>query len=254
MSGDLDASSTSLLRPPVLTPIRVPTAADEVADRLVTAVALGAFVPGDRLPVERELARLLGVARSTVREALSRLRLAGLVEVRRGRAGGAYVLESWTSESAAAVRRTLEHQQPELDDLLDLRARVEELVARAAAERRTPTDVADLEEALAAFRQAREPAEEHRLDTRIHDAVLKAADNPQIVELSRGLLARVTLGFPIEPYRQEVFQRAVDEHTDLVAAVVDGDADRAGQAARSHIGLSAETLRATLARSTDSLS
>jgi DNA-binding FadR family transcriptional regulator len=217
---------------------------------LATAVALGAFLPGDRLPVERELAQLLGVGRSTVREAFSRLRAAGLVEIRRGRAGGAYVLESWTRESAAAVRRTL-HQQPDLEDLLDLRARVEELVARAAAQRRTTADIAELEAALAAFAQATEPAEEHRLDTRIHDAVLTAAGNRQIVALSRDLLARVTLGFPIEPYREEVFQRAVDEHSALVEAIIDGDAERAGEAARTHFGLSAETLRATLARSTD---
>lgn len=251
MSSELDVPPASPLRAPLLAPIRVPTAADEVADRLATAVALGAFVPGDRLPVERELAALLGVARSTVREALSRLRMAGLVEVRRGRAGGAYVLESWTRDSAAAVRRALQKQQPHLEDLLDLRARVEEMVARTAAERRTPADVTALREALAGFAQATEPAEEHRLDTRIHDLILTAADNRQIVELSRELLARVTLGFPIEPYRREVFARAVAEHSELVDAVIAGDVDRAGSAARSHFGMSAETLRATLARSYD---
>ena len=52
---------------------------------------MGAFVPGQRLPSERELAASLDVSRTTVREAISRLAATGFVEVRRGRNGGAFV-------------------------------------------------------------------------------------------------------------------------------------------------------------------
>ena len=52
----------------------------------------------------------------------------------------------------------------------------------------------------------------------------------------------------MEPYRPEVFARAAQEHADLVAAVVAGDVERAGRAARAHFGMSAEALRETLAR------
>ena len=62
-----------------LTPLQVPTVADEVVDRLLAAIALGEYVPGQRLPAGRELARLLGVSRSTVNEALGRLRDAEVV-------------------------------------------------------------------------------------------------------------------------------------------------------------------------------
>lgn len=232
----------------LLAPVRVSTTADEVTDRLVTAVALGAFLPGDRLPAERELCRLLGVSRSTVREATGRLREAGVVEVRRGRSGGAYVRTSWTGASALAVRRTLQPRLSELELLFDLRARVEEMVARAAAERRTSRDVEALEQALAAFARATGPAEEHACDGRLHDAVLQATGNPRLVELSRDLLSRVSLGFPVEPYRREVFPRAVHEHTDLVRAVVDGEVERAGRTAREHFAMSADALRDVLAR------
>jgi DNA-binding GntR family transcriptional regulator len=82
----------------------------------------------------------------------------------------------------------------------------------------------------------------------VHDAVLRAAGNPLLTELSRDLLGRTTLGFPLEPYRREVFSRAVEEHTELVGAVVAGDVERAGRVARAHFGMSAEALRAVLAR------
>lgn len=219
-----------------------------MSDRLLTAIALGEFVPGERLPAERELARLLGVSRTTVREAVARLKAGGVVEIRRGRSGGAHVLDSWGTGSAQAVRRTLGLRLPALEHLLDLRARVEELVARTAAERRSPSDVGTLRSAVARFREARDPAAEHLWDARIHDAVLAAAGNPAITALSRDLLARVTAGFPIEPYREEVFAQAVEEHQALVDAVVDGDVERAGAVAREHFAMSAEALRATLTR------
>jgi GntR family transcriptional repressor for pyruvate dehydrogenase complex len=235
-------------RSPVLPPLRRDTAVDEVTDRLLTAVALGAYLPGERLPVERELCSVLAVSRSTVRHAMARLRAAGVVEVRRGRTGGAYVTASWTAASAGAVRRTLQPRRSELELLFDLRARVEEMVARTAAERRTADDVRVLETAMAAFAAAREPTEEHARDAALHDAVLDATGNALLAELSRDLLARTTVGVPREPYRSEVFARAVEQHGELVAAVVAGDVERAGAVARQHFALSAEALRVILAR------
>jgi GntR family transcriptional regulator, transcriptional repressor for pyruvate dehydrogenase complex len=234
--------------PTTLLPVRRSTAVDEVTDRLVTAVALGSFLPGERLPVERELCSLLGVSRSTVRQALARLRAAGVIEVRRGRSGGAYVNTSWTAASAGAVRRTLQPQLSELELLFDLRARVEEMVARAAAEQRSAEDVQALEAAMAAFASAEEPTEEHRRDGALHETVLAATGNPLLAELSRDLLSRTTVGVPREPYRKEVFARAVHEHAELISAVVAGDVPRAGAVARAHFAMSAEALREILAR------
>jgi DNA-binding FadR family transcriptional regulator len=234
--------------PGSLSPVRRSTAADEVTDRLLTAVALGSFLPGERLPVERELCSMLGVSRSTLRQALGRLRDAGVLDVRRGRSGGPYVSSSWTEHSAGAVRRTLQPQVAELEVLFDLRARVEEMVARAAAERRTPEDVRALRAAMNSFAAAREPTDEHRRDGVLHEAVLAATGNSLLAELSRSLLARAAVGVPREPYREEVFTRATHEHSELIGAVVAGDVERAGTAARRHFAMSAEALREILAR------
>lgn len=234
--------------PGSLSPVRRSTAADEVTDRLLTAVALGSFLPGERLPVERELCSMLGVSRSTLRQALARLRNAGVLEVRRGRSGGPYVSSRWSAASAGAVRRTLQPKIAELELLFDLRARVEEMVARAAAERRTAADVRALKAAMASFAAAREPTEEHVRDGALHETVLTATGNGLLAELSRSLLARATVGVPREPYRVEVFARATHEHGELVAAIVAGDVERAGTTARRHFAMSAEALREILAR------
>src|SRR5271157_5382275 len=75
----------------LLTPITMQTAGERIAERIVTAIALGEFVPDQRLPTERDLAAMLEVSRTTVREALQRLSAAGYVTTRRGRAGGTFV-------------------------------------------------------------------------------------------------------------------------------------------------------------------
>ena len=77
-----------------LVPIAMPTAGERIAERIVTAIALGEFVPDQRLPTERDLAAMLEVSRTTVREALQRLQAAGYVTTRRGRAGGTFVTAS----------------------------------------------------------------------------------------------------------------------------------------------------------------
>ena len=241
-----------------LGPVSPTSTVDEVTDRLATVIALGAYLPGDRLPAERELARLLAVGRGSVREAIARLRGDGRVETRRGRGGGAYVLEPPEGAPGGPapggpapggpVHRTLERRLPTLERVFDLRERVEEMVARVAAERRTPHDVLAVRAALAAFADAGSPAEEHAGDTALHDAVAAATGNPEMLALRRELLARATLGFPVEPYRRTVFARALAEHRDLVDAVVAGDAERAGRVARAHFAMSAEAVREVLAR------
>ena len=60
----------------LLAPVTMRTAGERIAERLVTAIALGEFEPGQRLPTERDLAATLEVSRTTVREALQRLQAA----------------------------------------------------------------------------------------------------------------------------------------------------------------------------------
>lgn len=78
-----------------LRPFVAETAAARIADRFVTAIALGEFVVGQKLPTVKELAGMLEVSPSTVREALSRLSALGYVVVSRGQQGGARVVSRW---------------------------------------------------------------------------------------------------------------------------------------------------------------
>lgn len=232
----------------LLTKVVIPDTAGEVTDRLMTSIALGLFLPGERLPTERSLAETLEVSRTTVREALARLRADGVVETRRGRTGGAFVRDSWTERSAAAVRNAMADEMDCLEDLFDTRELVEGMIARAAARRRTDRDVDVLLGALDTFLDAETPQARHAADIALHASILRATRNPQLARLTQDLLRRVTPGIPIEPYSEDMDARAVVEHTELVDAIVSGDAERAGAVAEQHFAITSENTRRVVRR------
>lgn len=234
-----------------LSPVRLRTVAEEVADRLTTAIAVGEFLPGQGLPAEREMAQMLDVSRGAVREALSRLDALGVVEIRRGRLGGAFVRESWAEGSAEAVRRTLLPRWEEMEQLFDLCGLVEGTVARAAAERRTEADLAALHTAFEAYRDASSATEEQSADHAFHTTLRHAAGNPRLAALALGLSTDAALGFPHYPWGasdDDSSARALREHEALLAAVEAGDPERAGEIAREHFTITAEIIRQALDR------
>jgi len=229
------------------------TMAGSVAERLITAVAVGAYSPGERLPPERELAARLGVSRVTVRQALQQVGELGLVESRRGRGGGTFVTAvSWREVAPEQARRTLEVELPRLRELFDYRCLVEGTIARAAAERRTEEQAGELRAALEEFRQAGDDmARARALDRRLHGLVCAAAGNQHLVSLSAHLTVAATLGFGAEPYDPDFFVQALHEHEELIAAVVQGEAERAQQVARAHFALTYVTMERSLERAVE---
>jgi DNA-binding FadR family transcriptional regulator len=114
--------------------------AEQVAQRLTDAIVLGVLVAGERLPSEAELSRRFGVALVTAREGLGILREAGLVETRRGREGGSFVIESPAPHAALVSARLRGLSQVELSDLAVYITAIAAACADRAAERSAPAD------------------------------------------------------------------------------------------------------------------
>jgi GntR family transcriptional regulator, transcriptional repressor for pyruvate dehydrogenase complex len=233
----------------LLVPVEPASRVDEVTDRLVTAIAVGEYLPGTRLPPERDLAAALSVGRVTVRAALARLVDRGLIETQRGRSGGSFVRDQWPASSDGAVRRTLEHRWEALRDRAEAIARLHGTVCRAAAEARTPADVAALTARLADYRAAASGRAAQEADSRLHLAIIAAAHNDTLREVLQGLEAQLSIGAPAHLWggpdgMREMELRALAEHEALVAAIVEGRADDAAAVARTHVGIDLELLAA----------
>jgi len=117
---------------PLLRPVKERNTLEQTIENLLAAVRLGAVGVGERLPAERDLSVQLGVSRMTLRAALQALADRGVVETRRGRAGGTTVVQDGppvVDRDRAALRRA------DVLDLLAYRAVVEPGAAELAAAR-----------------------------------------------------------------------------------------------------------------------
>jgi GntR family transcriptional repressor for pyruvate dehydrogenase complex len=232
----------------LLAPMTLRTAGERIAERIVTAIALGEFVPDQRLPTERELAGLLEVSRSTVREALQRLQAAGYVTAKRGRGGGTFVRTGAGPDADDMIARTLVPAWDHLTEVLDFRSLVEQLIARTAAERRDARDIDLIRAAVQQYSGAADRAASRRADHALHHAIAQATHNARLAELSAQARREVSLGFDAEPYTPQVRHRALDQHPALAEAVVAGDPQKAARLAAEHFSLTEDMLRALHAR------
>jgi GntR family transcriptional regulator, transcriptional repressor for pyruvate dehydrogenase complex len=231
----------------LLEPLTNRRAGQQIAERLATAIALGQYYPGQRLPPERHLAELLRVSRSTVREALHVLVEAGQLEVRRGSSGGAFVTSVSSPAAAAMIRRALLPSWARLTQLLDFRCTVEQQIARLAAERATEEDRRTIQRRAEEYlSSSKEKERSQAADRALHEAIAQAAHNRFWYDLSLQLHVQVNQGLGTEPFSAELRRRGEEQHPPLASAVIDGHIEHAGELAARHFALNTEVIRQLL--------
>ncbi|MFI1825671.1 FadR/GntR family transcriptional regulator [Streptomyces sp. NPDC020412] len=207
---------------------------EQATEHLRDQITGGEWAVGTKLPGETTLAKLLGVGRSTVREALRALAGAGLVQARQG--SGVFVIatkpkEDWSTQLRRAA----------ITDVYEVRLLVEVEAAQLAAQRRTEEDVTVLHGALARRRDAANDGDAAFVaaDIALHRAVVDAAHNPVLTGLfaefvpvlERRLLDLVEL----LGLRSADANHGDAGHADLVSAVEQGDPEAAGRALRNEL-------------------
>jgi DNA-binding FadR family transcriptional regulator len=206
----------------------------KIARQLSDLIAAGEFVPGQRLPAERDLALQMGVSRPSVREALIALELEGKVEVRVG--AGVFVREP---EPTPEVTPAAHGQGP--FELIQARMIVEGETAAQAAAEATPEEVAGIRAAVAELRRLLERGEPtERADREFHVAIASATHNGplrSVVELlwdqGRGQLWRLgeqPLGAPA------LRAATLRDHQAIVDAIAAAAPDGAREAMKRCLG------------------
>jgi DNA-binding FadR family transcriptional regulator len=171
------------------TPRRAVPLATQVAEQLKELIVTGRWPLGSRIPPENRLTEQLEVSRNTVREALSALVHAGLLEARPG--DGTYVRAD--SELQVTLTRRVASADP--DDAFEVRALLEQRGARRAAVHATEADIAHLHELLDlrdAARRAGDLQQFVEADFAFHRAVVIAGGNPLLAELYQHLSPIIT--------------------------------------------------------------
>jgi DNA-binding FadR family transcriptional regulator len=161
--------------------------AEQISRQLRLSIFDGSYPPGHKIPTEHELADAFGVSRIIVREAIRDLEKSGLVTVKRGAYGGAFVQEMKHEAVSSVMRDMLSLTATSPKNILEARLLIEPLVAGLAAERATSEDLQCLRDHLKAEPKA--PGREYqRWNLGFHRLVAQASHNPVFVILVNILL------------------------------------------------------------------
>jgi len=184
-----------------------------------------AFHPGERLS-EVRLSQLIGVSRTPLREALMLLEAEGLVI---GRQNSGY---------------SVVHFEPEaIRNLLVAREGLDAYVAEVACRTATEGDLERLKAVMAEIEDTdrrqdnarREPARELELGLKVHEVIVSATRNPALQDMTRRLYEQLRVALWLEVLWVDSWDDAVEQHREIIEAVLARDVPRAAEAAREHI-------------------
>ncbi|OEF95578.1 FadR/GntR family transcriptional regulator [Desulfuribacillus alkaliarsenatis] len=218
----------------MLEPVKKKRLYEEIMQQIRSLIIDGKFQPGDKLPSERDLATKLGVARSSVREALRALELLGYLESRQGE--GTFIKNHSNADIVESMAFFILKEKDTLDDLFEVREILECEMACLAAERATGDDIEKLEEILAKATEfvtaGKIPLAE---DSDFHNALAEASRNDILMRVMHTIADFIRKGregsltIPGRPHK------SIKDHYEILQAVKEQDGNKAREAMRKHL-------------------
>lgn len=120
--------------------------ADSVSEQIRESIFQGAYQNGEKIPSEQELVESFGVSRVIIREAIRNLEQSGLVEIRRGPKGGAFIKPLDHLAASQVIKDLFRLAKGTVKEVMEVRLEIEPIVAALAAERATEEDLALLKQ------------------------------------------------------------------------------------------------------------
>lgn len=221
------------------------TLPEEIANRLLMQIKEQELRPGDKLPAERNLARMMDVSRPVVREALRALALMRVVDIRQG--DGTYITSLEPKQLISHLDFVFSKDSVALVQLLEARRVVEAGNVRLAALRVTESEVAELQDLVLSLANCiDDPDRFSELDIALHNAVCAAANNFLLLQFMNivstlGKVSRERTGG-----LREVREAALRDHRRLLEALRAHDPDAAERAMLNHLDHVEEGLRSAI--------
>ena len=220
--------------------VKKPSLAQAVQSQLVDSITSGLYVPGQRLPAERELMEQFEVSRVTVRDALTSLKSMGLVYIKRGVNGGTFVAEPSPMPITESFKNLVHMGRVHFGHLIEARLSLEPTLAMSAARCRSPQDLERLENSLLKARQQLDTSLKNaRLqNVRFHHEVARICNNPILLFISESITQTFS-GLIIEMTQDSLSRDTVlgliEEHEEILEAIRNQDTDAAYASTRAHL-------------------
>ncbi len=216
-------------------PVKQNRIAVGIVNQLKAAILSGRFRPGERLPTERELTEQFKVSRVVVREAVRELEIKGLVKILQGPAGGAYVTDLSPDHLNSAFLDLFLYNKVSVAELIQARLLIEGEIARVAAARISAESARRLQAALDAERGDSASHAEFVSNRMMFHYLLAELSGNRLLQAIASALFRLTgdVILEVKPVRKVIHRP--EEHTEILRAILDHDADAAARAMKSHL-------------------
>jgi GntR family transcriptional regulator, transcriptional repressor for pyruvate dehydrogenase complex len=240
--------------------VKAPTTGGLVGDdELFTAVSLnrvsqaivaqikvllrqGRLKPGDRLPSERELCERFGVSRVTVREALRVLEAGGLIEIRVGARGGAFITSPTSEQIGAGLADLLNLSPLTSGEVTEARQVFELGIVPLVVERATDADISELRQMIELHRAALEAdGYTMAMSAEFHIRVAACTHNPAIEMLVQSFHGPLLMSLLEAKVAAPLMgRRGTEEHSAFIDAIAKRDAEKAREIMRTHLQRTAD--------------
>ncbi len=225
--------------------IRNSKVSGKIVSQIKSRIVDGTYKPGDKLPPEKELLEIFAVSRSSLREALRALEDMGLIVIKRGPYGGAYVTRIKLRSLSHIVADVVRMADISFDELSKVRAIVEPDIARLAAINRTNEDIKAMDDQNALREKAIESGKIPIVVTiDFHQIVARAAKNRMFQLLIDSLASVFEEEFRTKAFSMDDHAAILTFHKLITECIKNRDADRAFRVMREHITDVTNRLRA----------
>jgi DNA-binding FadR family transcriptional regulator len=221
-------------------PVKANRVFEDIIKQIETAIASGKFKPGDKLPPERELQKTLDTSRSTLREALRVLEQKGLIEIRTGVKGGAFINATGVERMGDYLALLIRQKKVSLKHLFEFRLAIEGFVTGLAVTHATTKDhrilLSYLNEMKGLLKEgSRRWKEFYAIESLLHQFMPRMCQNPILGWILETVHSSMWSYYEMLPTDEFVLKEVYRDWHDIVDAVIEGDAVKAAGVANSHV-------------------
>lgn len=216
-------------------PLKPQRLLEEVFKQLKEAILEGHYKPGDRLPSEQEFCKTFGVGRPVIREAFRFLENSGLISVRAGARGGAFVQKIDASVLFNTFEGIVKLDGISKEELHEARVAFELAALPLVMERITAEDIEALEDNLREVRENVEKGIRGKRNITFHILLFKASRNQLLIKIGEALFELMEKLLDRYEYSEKRSRTFLEEHTALVELLKKGKMKKAQQSIENHI-------------------
>ena len=210
----------------------------QVINQIYDLINKGKLKPGDKMPPERVLVKELKASRTSIREALSFLRMIGVLERKVGQ--GTFISDQISPDTFKPMMLMLSFRNDGSKEIFEIRRILESECAYLAAERATAEDKKKIRNILDDIEKVEDADQEEDLDARFHTIIAETTHNKILIDLT--YMVSELIRTPLKENRELIIskygrERIIEDHKEILDAISNKDPYRAREAMGAHLSI-----------------